>query len=593
MKRTIYSVLEETAARYGRHPALHQPLDGGRYRVYSWNDYKRAVEEIAAGLRVLGFRKGDILALDSETRAEFYLADLGIMANGSVAAALYSSYPAEDRVRTLRACEAKAAFVEHPKSLGMLRQAAGAPPDIRWFLLTGEAPGAVSLAELREIGRRAMKENPVLWNSIRGEVEPSDHAILYLTSGATGEPKMAVVTHEALVANIDMGPQVIPLGPRDATIAWLPSAHIAQRVVIELLPIRCGMPVWFVESLGQLPQALKSVRPTVFLAPPRLWERIYATVCTEINRRPAFIRKLFYGALGLGLEAARRRQEGKPVSSWARATLRLADRLLFRKLRARFGGRLKIAASGAAPLGKDLAQFYEVIGMPLIEGYGLTEGGIVTLNPIDRPRAGSIGKPLPGIEVRLAADGELLIRSPAVFAGYYRDPQATEAVLRDGWLCTGDIAEFDAEGFIYITGRKKELLISSNGKKIYPARIESLFKMEPAVNQVLLVGDRMPYVCALITVNPAAVQDLAGETGLPGAPPSRSEAVLAEIRRAVARVNRRLAPFEQIRKFRILDRDFSIEHGELTATMKLRRSRALANHRALIAEMYSGKEGWQ
>jgi long-chain acyl-CoA synthetase len=569
-------MLEEAAARHGRNPALHQPVGRGKHRVYSWIEYKRAVEEIAAGLRRLGFRKGDVLALDSETRAEFYFADLGVMCSGSIAAALYSSYPAEDRVRTLRACEAKAVFAEGPKTLEALRRAAGQPIGVRWFLLTGEAPDATGLEELREIGRRAMKDDPGLWESIRKEVEPSDPAILYLTSGATGEPKMALVSHRALVANIDMGPLVIPLGPRDATIAWLPSAHIAQRVVIELLPVRCGMPVWFVESLSQLPQALKSVRPTVFLAPPRLWERIYATACTEINRRPAFLRKLFYGALGLGLQTVHRRQEGKPAGPWARATLRLADRLLFRKLRARFGGRLKIPASGAAPLGKDLALFYEVIGMPLVEGYGLTEGGVVTLNPIDHQRAGSIGKPLPGVEVRLAEDGELLVRTPAMFSGYYRDPLATAAVLRDGWLYTGDIAEMDADGFVYITGRKKELLISSNGKKICPARIESLFEMEPAVNHVLLIGDRLPYVSALITVNPAAVPD--------------PEEAKAEVRRAVARVNRRLAPFEQIRKFRILERDFSIEHGELTATMKLRRSRVLENHRALIAEMYAGKE---
>jgi long-chain acyl-CoA synthetase len=267
------------------------------------------------------------------------------------------------------------------------------------------------------------------------------------------------------------------------------------------------------------------------------------------------------------------------------ATLKLADRLFFRRLRARFGGRLKMPTSGAAPLGKDLAMFYEVIGMPLVEGYGLTEGGIVTLNPVDRPRAGSIGKALRGVEVRLAEDGELLVRSPALFSGYHQDPCATADVLRDGWLYTGDIAEIDAEGFIYITGRKKEMLIASNGKKIYPARIESLFKVEPAVNHVLLVGDRMPYVSALITINPAAVEGPDGAQGM-----ERSAAVHSEVRKAVARVNRHLAPFEQIRKFRVLERDFSIEHGELTATMKLRRGRVLENHRALIAEMYAGRE---
>ena len=254
--------------------------------------------------------------------------------------------------------------------------------------------------------------------------------------------------------------------------------------------------------------------------------------------------------------------------------LKIADRLVFSKIRERLGGRIRIAASGAAPLGKDLARFYAAIGMPLIEGYGLTEGGVVCLNPIDRPKSGSIGKKLPGVELRLAEDGELLVKSPALFSGYYNDPEATKSVLRDGWLHTGDIAEIDPDGYVYITGRKKELIVSSNGKKIYPARIEMLFKTEPIINQVVLIGDRLPYVTALVTINAAEVATSAE----------------AEVKKAVARVNRKLAPFEQIRKFRILERDFSIETGELTPTMKVRRNRVLENHRDLVSELYMGKE---
>ncbi len=567
--RTVHAVLEETAARYGHLPALHQP-EGGKHRVYTWAEYKRAVEEIAAGLRRLGVQRGEVVALDAETRAEFYLADIGTMTAGAVAAALYPSYPVEERARTLRAVQARAVFVEDPGTLQALRQAAGEPLEAHWVLLSGQAAGAMTLEELRKAGREAIESDRGLAASLKAEGRGSDPAILYLTSGATGEPKMALVSQAALVDNIEMGPKVLSMGPRDAMVAWLPSAHIAQRVVVELLPIRCGVPVWFAESLGRLPETIRSVRPTIFLAPPRFWERVYTTICAEINRRPAVVRKAFYGALGLGLEAARLRLEGKPVPGWMRSTLRLADRLMFRKLRARFGGRLKVPVSGAAPLGKDLALFYEVIGMPLVEGYGLTEGGIVSLNPIEAPRPGSIGKPLPGVDVRVAEDGELLVRGPCLFSGYYNDPAATAQVLRDGWLHTGDLAEIDGEGFITITGRKKDLIVASNGKKIYPSRIEGLFGLEPLINNVLLIGDRKPYVSALITVNRAAAQ----------------RDVEEEVRKAVARVNQRLAPFEQIRKFRVLDRDFSIEAGELTATMKLRRSRVLENYRRLIAEMY-------
>jgi long-chain acyl-CoA synthetase len=395
------------------------------------------------------------------------------------------------------------------------------------------------------------------------------------------------------VSNIDMGPAALPMGPADATVVFLPSAHIAQRVVMEFLPLRCGMPVTFAESLLKLPQEIRRVRPTILLAPPRMWERIYSSICTELRKRPAPARKLFYGALGLALAAARYRRAGKPVPVRIRAPLKLADRLLFRKIRERFGGRLRVPCSGAAPLGKNLAEFYEAIGMPLIEGYGLTEGGVATLNPLDRPKPGSIGKPLAGIEVRFLEDGEMLIKSPCLFSGYLNDPQTTAEVLRDGWLHTGDLGHVDDEGYIFITGRKKELIVSSTGKKIYPARVENLFKMEPLVSQVLLIGDRLPFLTALFTINSAAADTLKGMEpwrGRPAAEIAQAPPVLAEIRKAVARVNKQLAPFEQVRKYRVLARDFSIEQGELTATMKIRRAQALANCKAHIDELYAGRE---
>jgi long-chain acyl-CoA synthetase len=245
---------------------------------------------------------------------------------------------------------------------------------------------------------------------------------------------------------------------------------------------------------------------------------------------------------------------------------------MFAKIRERLGGRIRVAASGAAPLGKDLAEFYAAIGMPLIEGYGLTEGGIAALNPLDRPKAGSIGKLLPGYEARFEDDGELLLRSTCLFSGYFNDPASTASVLRDGWLATGDIAEMDAEGYFYITGRKKELIVSSNGKKIYPSRIEALLKREPLISHVLLIGDRMPYVTALLTVS------------------GPLDAAQPAVEQAVKTANRELADFERIRKFKILDREFSIEQGELTPTMKLRRNRVLENHRELVNEMYVGRE---
>ena len=576
--RTMYAVLDQAAQRYGNAPALYQPVGKGQYQTYSWIEYKCAVQEIACGLRSLGIGKGEVVAIHAETRAEFYLADLGIMANGSIAGALYTTYPVPDQVGNLRASNARAVFVEDPKSMQALIEAAGQSPlPVQWILLTGQAENTLTLESLRTEGRKLLADDPQAFEKLQAEIQPQDLAILYLTSGATGEPKMGLTTHAALVANVDMGPIALGLTPTDCTISFLPSAHIAQRVVIELLPIEMGVPVWFSESLAKLPTEMRTIRPTFLLAPPRVWERIFASINAEVKKKSGVARKLFHGAVGLGSEVARLREEGKPVPKWMHNALKLADRLVFSKIRTRLGGRLRIAASGAAPLGKELGRFYAAIGMPVIEGYGLTEGGVLTLNPLDRPKSGSIGVALPGVELRLAEDGELLVKSATLFAGYYNDPGSTAAVLRDGWLFTGDIAELDSDGYVYITGRKKELIVSSNGKKIYPARIEGLFKAEPIVNQVVLIGDRLPFVTALVTVNVATAETLKGP-------------VQAEVQKAVARVNKQLAPFEQIRKFRILERDFSIETGELTPTMKVRRNRVLENNRELVSELYMGKE---
>ncbi len=567
--RTVFSVLDETASAHSGGIALQQPMGGGKTRNWTWSEYRDQVRQIAVGLREIGIAKGEIVALQSETRAEFYLADLGIMSCGAVAAALYTSLPFSDQARTLKASDARFVFVEDIKAMRGLQSAGG---DAQWILLTGESEGLLTLEQIRAKGEQRLREDPQAFERIRAEVNASDTAILYMTSGATGEPKMGLVTHRALVANMDHAPDVLPITPSDITIAFLPSAHIAQRVVVELVPIRQGSTVYFSEGLSKLPSEIRAVRPTFFLAPPRVWERVYSNISAEIKKRPAAIRKLFYLGLGAGSEASRLRQAGKPIPAAMRLSLKFFDRVVFKKIRDRLGGRLRIAASGAAPLGKDLAEFYAAIGMPLAEGYGLTEGGVIALNPLDRPKSGSIGKLLPGIEARIEDDGELLVHGPTIFSGYYKDPEATAAVLRDGWLATGDIAEVDSEGYWYITGRKKELIVSSNGKKIYPARIEVLFKREPAINQVLLIGDRMPYVTALFTVN------------------GKLEEHRAQVEQAVKDVNRQLASFEQIRKFKILEKEFSIENGEVTPTMKIRRNRVLENYRSLVSEMYMGKD---
>lgn len=567
--QTIPALLIDAARRFPDRLALRQP-QGKQVDTWTWTQYLEAAEEIAAGLRALGLQKGEHVVICSETRAEFYIADQGILASGAVAAALYPSYPPEELKRTIAKADARVLFVEDPKMFAKLKDA----PVERVILLTGEAEGAISLAQLRTHGRYV------------ADLAPDDNAILYLTSGATGDPKMVMVTHGALVTNIQMGPKVLPLTTDDITVAFLPSAHIAQRVVVELLPILSGTPVSFAESLGKLPHEIREVKPTFFLAPPRVWERIYTTIRTEVQKRPAIAQKLFFGALGLGLAAARYRRNDRPVPWRIGVPLKWANKIVFHKVRERFGGRLKVAASGAAPLGAELAEFYYAVGMPLIEGYGLTEGGVVALNPLDAPRPGSIGKALPNVEMRIAEDGELLVRSPTLSRGYYKDPEATAALIENGWLHTGDVATIDSDGYIYITGRKKELIVSSNGKKIFPARVENLFKFEPLISQVLLAGDRLPHLVALFTIHSAVAETIQGAKDS-GVALHESPAVIAEVQKIVIRVNKQLAPFEQVKRFRIAHREFSIEEGEVTATMKVRRAQVMENFRAELDGLYN------
>lgn len=595
--RTVFTVLEETARRQGNALALHQPAgtkESSRYRTYSWTDWLQISRELALGLYSLGLRKGDIACLLSETRAEFYLADLAIMGVGGVSAALYTSYPTHEQVRSIKTIEPHFLFVESPKTLKALQEAYESRLPRHIVLLTGEADGTHPLETLRDIGRELMRSDPQAFDRIHAEISPQDPAILYLTSGATGVPKMSLTSHAAVLSNIDQGPNVLPIGPSDSTVVFLPSAHIAQRIVLQLLPMRMGTPVWFSESLSKLPSELKNIRPTFLLAPPRVWERMYANICNEVRKRPAFARKMFYAALGLGMEAHRYKVAGKPVPGWIARALKIADRVVFSKVRERLGGRLRVAASGAAPLGRDLSEFFSAIGLPIVEGYGLTETGVLTFNPLDRSKPGSIGKALPTVELKIAEDGELFVKSPGLFLGYYRDDEATRSVMtEDGWMATGDIAEMDDEGYYYITGRKKELIVSSNGKKIYPARIESLFKLEPLINQLLLIGDKQPYVTALITVNAANLSAVKGLEDLKDKPHSevvRSAPVAEAVQAAVDRVNKQLADFERIRRFRILPREFSIESGELTPTMKIRRSQVLENEKEIISDLYLGKD---
>lgn len=589
-KRNVYTLLEEAVRDYGEVAALHQPIGGGKYKSYTWGQFRDAAKEIACGLASMGVKPSDIVATGSETRAEFYLVDLGVMACGATSAALYVNSTPGEQVEALRRIRTKLIFVENAKMMEALQKAGGKELEARWVLLTGVAEGVMTLEEVRGRGRAELEADADYFQRLQLDVDPAQRAILYLTSGATGAPKFVEVSHESLVSNVDIGKQAIALGPQDRILAFLPSAHIAQRLAIQMLSIRMGIPTWFTEGLAKLAGEFRTVRPSFFLAPPRVWEKIHAGVRTEINKRGGATKKLFIAAVGLSSDAVRLEQAGKPVPLWMKAPLALFDKLVFQKVRDRFGGELRFPVSGAAPLAKDLALFYEAIRMPLHEGFGLTEGGVVSVNLMGERKIGSIGKALPGVKLKLAPDGELLIKGPTLCMGYFEDAAATAELIQDGWLHTGDIAHIDGDGWVSITGRKKEIIVSSNGKKIYPSMVEEHFKIEPLISQMVLAGDQESYISALFTLNPTVAEGLEGMKGKTMAEMAESDAVRLAIRQVVHAANKKLAPHEQIKRFHILPEDFTIEGGELTPTMKVRRSKVIAKYADAIKSMYASKE---
>jgi long-chain acyl-CoA synthetase len=330
--RTTFSLLDEAAEQWGNLPALHQPKGGGRYETCTYAEFRRRSMEIACGLRTLGVGKGDIVAIHSETTADFFVVDFGVMGNGSVSAALYTSYRPEERAATLAKCAPKATFVENPDDLRALREGGAGKLNTRWILMSGRESGIATTDDIRQAGRDALKKDRYFFENLREDLEPPDLAILYLTSGATGEPKMGLVSHSAILANADMGPVVLKMDNNDRILDFLPSAHITQRVVGEFVPIRMGVQIWFSESLARLPGEMRKVRPTLFVAPPRLYERIHHSIAAEVHKKPALARGLYFMAVGLGADATRRRQAGEAIPAARKAMLALFRRLVYRKI---------------------------------------------------------------------------------------------------------------------------------------------------------------------------------------------------------------------------------------------------------------------
>ena len=563
--RTIGQLWRDAVSAGRTTPAYLAETDDG-WREVSWEEAGQTVEELANGLLALGVRKGEAFGILAQTSLEWALFDYALARIGAVGAAVYANSSAKDACYVL----------EHSDSIGVLVQdepqrekVAGLP--LRHVITFSE------LDDLRARGREFAAERPDALAEAEAQVGEDDLFTFIYTSGTTGPPKGCMILHRnyyEMAGCIDHVPEFAIAD--DVMLLYLPMAHNFGRLM-HLLGAHTGYTTAFLGDPLRIAEAMPVVRPTLLPSVPRLYEKVHTAVLSQFEQLHGPRKRLADWALRVGREVSELRQLGKPVPASLARKHRLADRLVYSKIKERMGGRLRLGVSGGAPLAKEIAEFFHSIDILIVEGWGLTE--CTTAASVNRPgrfRFGTVGPALPGFEVEADEEGELLIRSPTVFAGYYKDPDATAEVLgADGWLRSGDVGSIDEDGFVHITDRKKDILITAGGKNVAPANLENALKTAPLVSQALVIGDRRPYVAALITLDPAVADGI------------ESDEADQRVQAIVDGVNSELSRFEQIKRFRVLPRDFTAEEDEVTPTLKLKRRVVEQHFAAEIEELYS------
>jgi long-chain acyl-CoA synthetase len=591
-------LFEDRVGQLGDAPAQRVKIEG-TWRDVSWRALGEEVREVALGLIALGRKAGDAVGILSQSRAEWVRADFAILSIGGVTIPVYPTYPPETLAYIVRDSETRTLFVEDEHQLGKALAAAADMPSLESLvLMQGRAhdPGRAGRLRLldwdglRALGRAGNLRGAV--DARLAAVKPSDVATIVYTSGTTGAPKGVVQTHGNHLAALDMIAQTSGVQERDVHLLFLPLAHSFARME-SFLGIRLGLTTAFAESIERLPENLREVSPDFICSVPRVFEKVYAKILTGVAAAPPLRQRIFHWALGAGRRVSRLQREGRPLPPGLRLQHALADRLVFGKLRAALGGKLRFCVSGGAPLSAEIAEFFHAAGILILEGYGLTETcPILASNHPAGFKFGTVGRPFPGIEVRIAEDGEIVARGPNIAQGYYRKSEETAAVFQaGGWFHTGDVGEIDSEGFLRITDRKKDLIKTSGGSYVAPQHIENLLKGDPFVSQALVEGDRRPYPVALITVNPEELAKLARERGLGDKPADelvRHPAVVDRVRRTVDGVNAQLASYAQVKRFTVLPGDFTQDGGELTPTLKVKRRDVRAKYADVIESMYRG-----
>jgi long-chain acyl-CoA synthetase len=585
---TLADLLPRAAQIYGSAPAV-MFKDGQEWVKRSFLEVEETVRELALGLVDLGVEKGDKVSILGNTRPEWTYFDFAALSIGATVVPIYQTNSPEECQYVLENSDAKVVVVEDDEQIEKIRAVRDRLPLLEHIVrMTGTSDDAISLDE---VASRGASGDAAEWERRWRAVTPQDICTFIYTSGTTGPPKGCVISHGNYRAMLDMVNQNSVIEGEDITYLYLPLAH-SFALLIQLGSFDLGATIayWERDPLKIMPN-LAEVKPTYFPSVPRIFEKIYTTATSTMEKEGGLKKAIFEWSIRVGSKMREAERAGRSPGFLLRKQYEFADGKVLSKIRALFGGELRLAVSGAAPISPDILRFFDAAGVLVLEGWGMTETSTAaTISTPDDFKIGTIGKPFPGCEVRIAEDGEILVKGPNVFQGYYKNEEATRETIVNGWLHTGDLGEIDADGFIRITGRKKDIIITAGGKNITPANLENEIKQHPLVSQCVVVGDRRPYLVALVTLDPEEVVAYAKEHGLsedPGELAHNGE-IRAAIEAHLGKVNEKFARVEQVKKIAILPQDLSQETGELTPTMKVKRAVVADKHQGEIEQLYAG-----
>ncbi len=579
-------------------PILMEKVDD-KYQGISSQEFKTAIVEAGNGLSSLGVGDGDKIAIISENRPEWVYADMAILGLGGIDVPLYPILTSDSIEYILNDSKSTGIFVSNQFQLNKVLKIWEKCKSLKFIVVMAEIDTSTqknvyTLSSLRNMGKENLAKKGDDFTSNLAKVKPDQLCTLIYTAGTTGEPKGVMLTHWNIFSNVQSAHQIFDMTQEDIFLSFLPLSHVFERMAGYYTALACGATIAYAEGIEKIAANLTEVRPTVMTAVPRLFERMYSKIKRNVEKSPEKKQKIFNWAISLGREVAALKKSSDNIPISLNLKHKLADKLVYQKLKAATGGRLRFFISGGAALARELGEFFEAVGIKVIEGYGLTESSpVISANRVNDYKFGTVGKPLPGVEVKIAKDGEILAYGPNIMQGYYNRKKETEETIKDGWLHTGDIGVFDADGFLIITDRKKHLFKTSGGKYVAPAPIENMFLGSKYIEQFVLIGDRRMFLSALIVPDFEALKEYADAHRISYNNPeelTKLKQVYELLEKDLAQFQKKLANFERVRKFTILDRPFSIETGELTPKLSVKRKVIEERYRDLIEDMYKGLE---